>query len=274
MSGGSDYHVHTQLCGHAVGEIEQYVERAIEVGLAEIGFADHLPLEVWRAPNPTLSMSLAQMDEYQALVARAQAAYRGRIAVKFGIEADYAPGCEQPIADFLRRYDFDYVIGSIHFLGDWGFDDEREMARWNEQTVDEVYDRYFGLLLEAIGTGLYDIVGHADLPKKFGHRPGVDLTDTYERVAAACAAAGMAVEISTAGLRKPVKELYPHPALLAACAARNVPVVINSDAHQPCDVGRDHAAAVSAAWRAGYRRTPSFAGRRIAGWLDLPSPGR
>jgi len=264
-----DYHVHTSLCGHAQGEVGQYVEHAAALGLSEIGFADHMPMEVWNGYRPRVAMSLAEMTTYLEQVTRAREKYAGRIQVRFGIEADYRADKEREIGDFLRDYPFDYVIGSVHFIGPDAFDLASENFRWNQVDVDEVYELYYRTLEQSIRSGLFDIVGHIDIPKKFGYRTTRDLTAWYERIAAACAASGTAVEINTSGLIKPCREMYPHPDFLRALYRQDVPLTLGSDAHSPEEVGREFVRAVALARRIGYRRIPSFSDRRLAGWLPV-----
>lgn len=265
-----DYHIHTSLCGHAHGAMEQYVERALSLGFAEIGFSDHLPMEVWGQADPGLTMSLAEMETYQTRVARLQEQYRGRIRIRFGLEADFAPGKERVIEDFLRRYDLDYVIGSVHFLGDHAIDFSGEMAPWTTHSVDEIYRDYFETLRDCAASGLFDFLGHPDLVKKFGHRPSFALGEWYDLVAATCARRGMGAEINTSGLFRPVGEMYPREDFVRAFVRYEVPVLINSDSHAPEEVGRERAAAEAMAWRAGVRRTPLYEKRRIVGWVELP----
>ncbi|NLH50658.1 MAG: histidinol-phosphatase [Myxococcales bacterium] len=265
-----DYHIHTALCGHAADEMEEYVEQALRLGLTEMGFADHLPMEVWGQADPCLTMSLADMEIYRRRVADLQARYQGRIRIRFGLEADYVPGKERVIEDFLRRYDFDYVIGSVHFLGADEVDFSRDHAPWTTHPVDEIFTGYFATLRDCAACGLFDFLGHPDLVKKFGHRPSFALDDWYDRIATVCAAHGIAAEINTSGLHRPVGEPYPHEDFVRAFVRHGVPMPINSDAHLPQEVGRDRAAAEALARRAGLRRTPLYEKRRLVGWDELP----
>lgn len=256
-----DYHMHTARCGHAGGTMEEYVEMAIERGLHEIGFSDHIPM-YWLPEakrDYTIAMPMEQLEAYVEDVHRLQARYP-EIPIRLGIEADYIPGSEEQLADLLRRYPWDYVIGSCHYLGDWGFDNPAEVAAYDRWELGELYDRFWELEIAAARTGLFDIMGHIDLIKKFGHRPaaGYDLAGAHRRLADELAKAGVAVELSVAGTRKPVKEYYPHPSLLKACAERGIGLVISSDAHHPSEVGKEFAAAADVARAAGYRETLTF----------------
>jgi len=159
-----DYHVHTARCGHAVGRMERYVERAIEAGLAELGFSDHLFM-YWLPSDrrdPQLCMAEWEHDFYIEDVERCRARYKSDIAIRLSTEADYIPGHERELEAILRRYDWDYVIGSVHFLGDWGFDDSRYLAGFEQRPIDEIYAQYFDLVGASAESGLFDTIGHAD----------------------------------------------------------------------------------------------------------------
>lgn len=260
-----DYHTHTVRCGHAGGTMEEYVEAAIERGLQEIGFSDHIPW-YWvteERRDYAIAMPMDQFDDYVQDVRRLRERYP-QIPIRLGVEADYIPGHEDQLAQILGRYDWDYVIGSCHFLGEWGFDNPDETAEYDNWDLGELYDRFWELEIAAARTGLFDIMAHLDLIKKFGHRPpaGYDLLGAYRRVAGAMAETGVAIELSVAGTRKPVREYYPHPDLLRACCEKGVDLVISSDAHHPSEVGRDFDAALRVAAASGYDRLVSFARRK------------
>ncbi len=258
-----DYHMHTTRCGHAAGTMEEYVRQALVLGLGEIGFSDHLYL-YWLPESdrdPTLAMREKELPEYVESVLRLRELYP-RIPIRLGLEADYIPGREETLARILENYPWDYVYGSVHFIGDWGFDDSRQAARYARWDVDELYGRYFDLVKDAAATGLFDIMAHLDLVKKFGHRPQADPGLLYAEVARALKKAGVSLEVSTAGLRKPVGEIYPGPRLLEECARQGVPATLGSDAHKPTEVGLQLDQAVAALRSAGYRQIVRFARRR------------
>ncbi|MCA1645066.1 MAG: histidinol-phosphatase HisJ family protein [Chloroflexi bacterium] len=256
-----DYHVHTARCGHATGSMARYVEHAIEVGLTELGFSDHLFM-YWLPPerrDAELGMAEWEHEFYIEDVERCRQQYARDITVRLAIEADFIPGHEAELERILRRHDWDYVIGSVHFVDDWGFDDARYLSGFDAWDIDALYARYFELVGGSAETGLFDTIGHADLVKKFGHRPTRDQTAAYARLAARFAQAGVAVELNTAGLRKPVGEMYPHPDLLRACGAAGVPTTLGSDAHAPDDVAADLASATALLRQVGYQNFVKFA---------------
>ncbi|MGE3269748.1 MAG: histidinol-phosphatase HisJ family protein [Chloroflexota bacterium] len=258
-----DYHIHTARCGHASGEMAAYVQRAIRAGLPEMGFSDHIFL-YWVPPeqrDPELAMSEGEFDGYVEEALQLQAAYP-EITIRLAVEADFIPDQEATLKGILDRYPWDYVLGSVHFIGDWGLDDSRYLSGYDAWDIDELYEHYFGLVLQAANSGHFDTMAHLDLVKKFGHRARKDTMDLYARVARGLAAAGVAIEVNTAGLYKPVAELYPQQDLLVACRKAGVPVTLGSDAHAPEEVARDFPLALESLRAAGYERILAYQGRR------------
>lgn len=198
------------------------------------------------------------LREYAALLREAAAA---GLPVRLGIEVDYFPGKEDAIRAVLAQAPFDYAIGSVHWIGPWGFDLLDVEGLWDGRDVDGAYRAYFALLGQAARSGLFQIMAHPDLIKVMGHRPSpaLDLAALYDEAARAFADGGATVEVSTAGLRKPVGELYPDPAFLGACHRHGVPLSLASDAHRPEDVGLDFDRAVALARGCGYREVLTFA---------------
>src|SRR5438067_12234916 len=161
--------------------MERYVEHAIETGLTEMGFSDHLFM-YWLPPDrrdPELGMAEWEHDFYIEGVERCRSRYASDIVIRLATEADFIPGHEQELERILGAYDWDYVIGSVHFIGEWGFDDSRYSSEFSRHSIDDLYARYFELVATSAETGLFDTIGHSDLIKKFGHRPNVDQTSAY-----------------------------------------------------------------------------------------------
>jgi len=255
-----DYHLHTKRCGHASGEMQEFVDKAIGLGLEEIGFSDHLPL--LNLVDYTLAMSWDEFPFYLADVSRAQENNRN-IKIKLGIEVDFLPKHRTQLANIINNYDFDYVLGSVHFLDGWGIDDRRDIFNYENYNIDDLYERYFEQLRLAAESGLFDILAHPDLIKKFNFRPEHSLTATYKQTAEAIAKAGVAIEVSSAGLRKPVREIYPSQEFLNICAQAGIPVTVGSDAHCPEDVGRDFQLLLESLSAAGYDKIATYSQRQI-----------
>jgi histidinol-phosphatase (PHP family) len=177
--------------------------------------------------------------------------------VKLGLEVDYVPGQERTTRAILEPYPWDYLLGSVHFIDGLGVDGEPRML--DALGVDETWRRYFETLANAARSGLFDSLSHPDLVKIFGQRPHAF---DYRPVVDAISESGVAVEVSTAGLRRPVRELYPHPDFLTACRERGVPVTLASDAHSPDVVGRDFDLARELLGATGYETITIFERRQ------------
>ncbi len=200
------------------------------------------------------------MDEYVDLL---QSARREGLPIKTGIEMDYIEGREPVIERIVQDYPWDFVLGSVHWIGDWGFDLASMADEWDRRSVDEAYRDYFRLLGQAVQTGCFDSMSHPDLIKVMGHMAEGDVTDLYEGFAEQVSGqAGLCVEISSAGLRKPVGRLYPERPLLEACARRGISITTASDAHVVEDIGRDFDQVRDLAGSCGYREAMSFDRRR------------
>jgi histidinol-phosphatase (PHP family) len=253
-----DYHMHLrndrEEIAHDTRAVEPFVETARAAGVDEIGFTEHgyyfrqlRPL--WSVPYQT-ERCVYDIESYVDAVV--QARERG-LPVKLGLELDYVPGLEGETRELLAPYPWDYLLGSVHFVDGLGIDGEPRLAE--AVGVEEMWRRYFETLARAARSGLFDSLSHPDLAKVHGDR--VDAFD-YTEIADAVAEAGVAVEVSTAGLRKPVGELYPHPDLLAAFHVREVPVTLASDAHVPELVGRDFDRARELLGSVGYETVTVF----------------
>jgi histidinol-phosphatase (PHP family) len=244
----SDYHLHLRPDGHdALAEqyytdanVERYRAAADERGITELGASEHVyrfeqVLDVWQHPF-WVSYAHDDLDAYCAFV-------REQTDLRLGIEADFVAGAEDRMANLLQARDFDYVIGSVHFIRE-GAVDMDDYSVWDSgRSVEEIWRRYFQTIGEAARSGLFDVLAHPDLVKMWGPerpRPEGDLRHFYELAIDGIAESGIAVELSTAGLRKRVAELYPAPAFLQMCLEAGAPVALSSDAHRPEDVGADY----------------------------------
>lgn len=256
-----DYHIHTALCGHASGAMEEYVEFAQTQPLREIGFSDHLPMLKWGQPE--YAMPFSKLPEYARRVQELRGMFP-KLPIKLGIEADYySPEDEAATRSLLAQHPFDYVYGSVHFVEDWAIDDPQNLRRWEQTGVNTVYELYFAQLRRAANSRLFDIMSHTDLAKKFGHRPTKDFSEDIEKTVRAYKDAGVAVEINTSGLRRPVKEMYPSRDILRLLRRYDIPLVFGSDAHAPNEVGRDFASANALALELGFVELVVFEQRKI-----------
>jgi histidinol-phosphatase (PHP family) len=263
----TDYHLHlrpdapgTEAAAYfTAANVDRYRAVAEERGVAELGCSEHIyrfaqALEVWQHPLWRASAT-DDLDEYAGFV-------REATDLKLGIEADFVAGREDRMATLLDSHDWDYVVGSVHFVGEHAVDhDGYEVWDHRSQRPDELWRRYFRTLGEAARTGMFDILAHPDLVKIWGSRrpvPEGDLRRFYELAMDGIAESQIAIEVSTAGLRKPVGELYPSRAFLEMCLDAGCPVALSSDAHVPGDVARDYDRALELLGDVGVRELAVF----------------
>lgn len=259
----TDYHTHTPLCLHAEGSPEAFVERALQQGLREYGISDHAPMP--DEPFDNWRMKQADMPAYIEWIERAKTAADGTgLIIRAGLECDWVPGIEPWIAHLDSLYDWDYLIGSIHYLGNgWDFDAPERANQSSPDGLHADWDHYWRGYAAMASSGLFQIMGHCDLIRKWGDRPEGDLSPYYEAPLQAIAKAGAVLEINTAGWHKPCKEQYPAMPVLRMAREAGIPLAINSDAHAPEELGRDFDRAILLAREAGYAELASFDKKRI-----------
>ena len=266
-----DCHVHTACCGHASGSVDQVVGAAVFAGLSGIVLTEHLPLPSDLDPAREVSPCEEDFTAYAHDVLVISERVRG-LDVVLGAEADWLPGREQESSAVRRmatELGVKVLLGSVHMLDAWTFDDPNRVEEWDSRDVDAVWTRYFEVWCDAARRGGFDVLAHPDLVKKFGHRPSMDLRELYEGAARAAADGGAMIEVSTAGLRKPVGEMYPGPELLKAFRQAGVDATVGSDAHSPAEVGRDIDLAYAALHEAGYQRAAFPMGSGEVRWIEL-----
>lgn len=254
----ADYHSHTPLCHHAEGTPEEYVQAAIHAGISEYGIADHAP--VGKEPFDDWRMPSEKLPEYLDWIERAKSTAGNKIPVRAGLECDWLPDCQNWVEHLKSKYNWDYLIGSVHYLSGWDFDNPVWLEKWAQTDVGDAWDRYWKAYTDMAESGLFDILAHPDLIKKFGYRPSGDLSHYYEPAIDAIATSGCAIEINTAGWHKPCEEAYPSLDFLDLACSAGIALVISSDAHKPSELGRDFAQAKALAKQAGYTETLLIAG--------------
>ncbi|GAC1432231.1 MAG: histidinol-phosphatase [Thermoanaerobaculia bacterium] len=266
----TDYHTHTYRCGHAAGTLREYIDAAVARGIDEIGLTDHLWLyfEPPAKRNPTYAMSEEEYPRHYEEMVMLREEYRDRIRVRVSVEADYIEGRENDLLSILGRFEFDYILGSVHFMDGWVIDAPEYADRYRHERVAEIYRRYYRRLQQAIGLGCFDLLAHFDLPKKFGFLPEEDISALVGETLDVAAAAGVAIEISSAGLRKPIGEIYPARAILRQMHKRDIPIALSSDAHAPGEVGADYNKLIELATSEGYARLASFE-RRVRSFAPI-----
>jgi histidinol-phosphatase (PHP family) len=264
-----DYHTHHERCGHAIGKLEEYVQRGVELGLQQLGLSDHLPL-IHVDPDsyyPEMAMPMAELPRYVEECLTLKERYRGIIDLRVGLEADYIEGYEDQIREILSPYPWDYLIGSVHFLGEWDITDHRQVHGWEGKDALEVYHLYYDAVKKSALSGLYDIIGHMDVIKRFGYGPQTPESKAEVRALEldtlkVIADSGIAMELNASGLTKPCAEMFPAEHLLQEALKLGIPLTLGSDSHDPAKLGNGLQEARSMLWHTGFRELAVFEGRR------------
>ncbi|WP_423129472.1 histidinol-phosphatase HisJ family protein [Gaoshiqia sp. Z1-71] len=250
MNGTVDYHMHSIL-SDGRNTYEEMIKAGIEKGLEEMGFSDHVCLK-------SVSWAISEIDipvmTRQILELREK--YKGQIKIKYGIEMDYFPGREDEIRAIIHALPLDYVIGSVHFIGDWNFDTDQSLyGKWSN---DDLYHMYYELIQLAAKSGLFDIIGHLDIIKKFRVYPESDQSQLIEDTLKIIKDNDLVVELNTAGIDRPCTEFTPSPAITERCYHHHIPMTISSDAHQAGQVARHFETGIDLLRQIGFKELAAF----------------
>ena len=258
----ASYHVHS-VFSDGRSTILEHIRAALDAGLDELGMSDHyVLLGDHRAVD--WSMPLDGLRDYFEEIRSASAEVEGKLVVRYGLEADYDPETVEELGEILRSYQFDYVIGSVHYVDGFNIDACKEdWDPFSQREVDDIIRAYWDKILRLARSGLFDFAGHLDLYKKFGQRPSTDLSKQVNTVLDAIAASGMAVELNTAGWYKDVGEAYPSPEIVRGCFKRDIPMLLTADAHHCHELTRDYQRGTRMLREAGYQESAMYAGRKM-----------
>ncbi len=249
-----DLHNHTTRCNHATGTIDEYLQRAIELGIDIYGFSEHAPMDF----DQGYRLGFDEMEHYTSEILSAQKRYQNQIKVLLGYEVDYLPGY---MDERVLNAKVDYFIGSVHFLNKWGFDNPEFIGGYQNRDIDTIWQEDFDANKEMARSGKFDIVGHFDLIKVFKFLPKKDIRLLAKEALKAIKRSNMALEINTAGLRKPIGEIYPSRPLLEEAYALGIPITFSSDAHALEQIGFAYEEAIELAKGIGYTQAVTFSQR-------------
>jgi len=253
-----DLHNHTTLCNHAEGTSEEYIKRAIELGIDIYGFSDHAPMNF----DPKYRMKLSQKKGYEEDILRLKEKYKSEIEILLAYEVDYLDGY---ILDEVINSKVDYLIGSVHFIKNkndmWGFDNPEFIGVYKSKDIDSIWKEYFDAIESMAKTNLFDITGHLDLIKVFKFLPKQDVRILAKDALQAIKKSNMTLEINPAGLRKPIGETYPSKELLELAFEMGINITFGSDAHAVDQVGFKYDEATSLAKDIGYTKCMTFSNR-------------
>jgi len=249
-----DLHNHTPRCNHAEGSIDEYIHAAIAKKTKIFGFSDHAPMDF----DPEYRMKFEEMQVYEKNVLDAKVNYKDSIEILLGYEVDYLKGhMDRRVLDAK----VDYLIGSVHFIDGWGFDNPEFIGRYENEDIDTIWQKYFDTIEEMAQSRLFDIVGHLDLIKVFKFMPKSNIKTIAKNALLAIKEADMVLEINVAGYRKPVAEAYPSKELLEEAFRLNIPITFSSDAHTPQQVGLYSDEVIALARSIGYNQCAYFQNR-------------
>lgn len=246
-----DLHNHTTRCNHAEGTMDDYIQRSIELGIDIYGFSEHAPMNF----DSHYRLSFNEMTDYVQDVLQAKEHYKKDIKILLGYEVDYLRGY---MDERVINADVDYLIGSVHFLDKWGFDNPEFIGGYEKRNIDEIWQSYFNAIEAMAKTGYFDIVGHLDLIKVFKFMPNKDIRLIAKNALKAIKRAGMVLELNAAGLRKPIQEIYPSPKLLEMAYELDIPITFSSDAHAIEQIGFKYDEVVTLAKSIGYSKAVTF----------------
>ncbi|ADN09855.1 histidinol-phosphatase [Sulfurimonas autotrophica] len=249
-----DLHNHTPLCNHAEGTINEYINTAINKNTEIFGFSDHAPMDF----DPKYRMSFADMKKYEEEIMDAKRKYAEKITILLGYEVDYLEG---HMDERVLNANVDYLIGSVHFIDEWGFDNPEFIGRYENEDINEIWQKYFDTVESMANTKLFDIVGHLDLIKVFKFMPSKNITEIAKNALRAIKNNDMVLEINAAGYRKPIGEAYPSKELLEEAYKLNIPITFSSDAHKPEQVGMFDKEVTKLAKDVGYTQCAYFINR-------------
>ncbi len=249
-----DLHNHTTLCNHATGQMHEYVEQAIKNGTLYFGFSEHAPMDF----DPKYRMQFSQIREYKKNVQELKQRYKNDINILLAYEVDYLVG---HMDSKVLEANVDYLIGSVHFIDKWGFDNPEFIGKYKNRDIDKIWQEYFDTIEDMAKSNLFDIVGHLDLIKVFNFLPKKDVRIIANNALKAIKKADMVIELNMAGLRKPVKEIYPSSSLMEVIKELDIPITFSSDAHKPEQVGMYKAKLLEFAKNHGYDKCATFKNR-------------
>ena len=246
-----DLHNHTILCNHAKGKNEEYIKKAIQNGTKYFGFSDHAPMEF----DKKYRMSFEQMKEYEKDIKALREKYKDEITVLLGYEVDFLDGY---LDKRVINAKVDFLIGSVHFLKGWGFDNPEFIGHYKTKDIDKIWQDYFDAITQMVKSGYFNVVAHIDLIKVFNYLPKKEIKHIAHQTIKEIKKADLVVELNSAGLRKPCREIYPGPAIMELLREYDIPITLSSDAHKPEDVGYAEDKLISYAKSYGYDKCVYF----------------
>ncbi len=255
-----NYHIHsTYSDGRAT--ILEYVQEAVRKGFDEVAFTEHLAVKPGSMKKLYYSIDVSRIGDYVEEVRTVEKGLQG-LRVRAGLEVDYFPGSEQMLKDILGSNDLDFTMVSIHWIGEFCLDCVKYRRAFEiavrEEGFDTFYSKYLRLLRRAVESGLFNVVAHFDVARNWGFKPSGDFKADEQAILESVVKLGMAVEVSSKGLRSPVGEAYPARRILEGCKSLGIPVTLGTDAHRLSEIDANYDTIVEYAKSVGYSELSTF----------------
>jgi histidinol-phosphatase (PHP family) len=251
-----DLHNHTYLCNHANGEIEDYVKKAIELGIDVYGFSEHAPMKNF---EDGYRLTIDKKEFYENSILNLKEKYKNDIEILLGYEVDFIEG--DFLLDEIIKADVDYLIGSVHYIGKWGFDNPEFISEYKNRDIDQIWQEYFDAIEFMAKSGKFDIVGHLDLINVFKYLPNKDVKIIAKKALKAIKQSNMVMELNSSGFRKPIAEQYPSRDLIELAFELDIPITFSSDAHEIEHIGFEYIKNTTLAKEIGYKKCTTFSNR-------------
>ena len=276
-----DWHTHNSFCRHAVGSVEDYIKKAIELNLNLIGLSDHFPYEflvysfpaIKEVPFKEYAMTLDEVDIYLNTLEQLKVSYKEQIEIRSGFEIEFIENQVKYLNSYLQKYvnRLDYIIGSVHFIreneGLFAFDDSNFLTKYNDyKSIDVIFLKYYKTLQTMIETPefRFDILGHFDLPKKFNKKAeNKDLVmNEVLKALDLIKKKDATIELNTSGFRRPIKEQYPSLEILDEIYNLDISIILGSDAHHPDEIAFNFQTALRILKKIGFNKLARFKNRK------------
>ena len=252
-----DYHIHTPLCNHAHGTMKAYIDMAIDSGLKELCFLDHLII----AKNPRSSMARNEVALYFQAIQHFKYAFKDKIKIKAGLEVDFIPSRVDEIKEITGRFSFDVIGSSVHYVNGHTVTSHGSAQTLSPADFDDLYLNYLNRLDEMLDYDYFDVICHLDVPKKFNQTPSHPFTEKYNAILSKIRYKNLTVEVNTSGYSHPVNDIYPGEWLLRKCLEKGIHVTLGSDSHHPNSVAQHFDQALSLLVSIGYKSLAAFTKR-------------
>lgn len=251
-----DLHNHTYLCNHADGTIEEYIQKAIKLNIDVYGFSEHAPMKNF---EDGYRLTIDKKKFYEDTILDLKKKYENQITILLGYEVDFIHG--DFILDEIINSNVDYLIGSVHYLGKWGFDNPEFISEYKNKNIDKIWQEYFDAIEQMAKSKQFDIVGHLDLIKIFKFLPKKDIKFIAYNALKQIKKSDMVIELNSAGYRKPIGESYPSKQLIELAYELDIPITFGSDAHNVEQIGFMYEDISKLAKNIGYKKCINFSKR-------------